>query len=240
MRLNLEGNGFATINNATPTNGGVTLDGANGNIVLRTDFTFGNVSGSNGVTALEASYSYNGGAFNVIDLGTFTPYNVTDLNDLRLHSKGALSATEYLDFNRVTISIPDDIPVPGDVTGDGQVTIEDYNVIRMNFRNVGATRMQGDLTGDTRVDFTDFAEWQFYAPPTVLAEFAAVGTSPIAEPGATLLAGIAIVLFGGLRRRCGAAPAKGNCCVTIGRNCARWNASGWQWILTSLILEVSS
>ncbi len=199
MRINLEGTGFAAINNATVANGGVTLDGANGNIVLRTDFTFGSVNGNNGVTALQASYSYNGGAFNVINLGTFTPYNNTDVNELRLHSKGALSPTEYLDFNSVTVSRPDGALIPGDVTGNGIVDINDYFPIRDNFQKIGLLRNQGDLNGDGKVNFSDFAEWQNNAPPQALA---ALNGNPVPEPSTVVLLGIgSLFLCGKLRRR---------------------------------------
>ncbi|NCC94808.1 MAG: sigma-70 family RNA polymerase sigma factor, partial [Opitutae bacterium] len=40
-------------------------------------------------------------------------YAVANLNDLRLHSKGALSDTDYLDFNSVTVSSVTAIPEPG-------------------------------------------------------------------------------------------------------------------------------
>ncbi len=104
MRLNVDGLGFTAINNVTFANDELIMDGLGGNLKLRADFTFGDVAGNNGVTAIDASYSYDGGAFSIVDLGSFTPYTVANLNELRLHSKGALSATEFLDFNSVTVS----------------------------------------------------------------------------------------------------------------------------------------
>ncbi len=112
MRLNLDGNGFAAIPNVTFVNDQLVLDGNAGNLVLRTDVTFGDVGGDNGVTALEASYSYDGGPFSVINVGAFSPYQVANLNDLRLHSKGLFASTEYLDFNRVSVSRVEAIPEP--------------------------------------------------------------------------------------------------------------------------------
>lgn len=109
FRLNLDGNGFTAINNVSSVQNGVTLAGTGGSLVLRTDVTFGDVGENNGVTGLAASYSYNEGAQTAINLGTFSPYAVANLNDLRLHSKGGLSGTDYLDFNNVSVSA---IPEP--------------------------------------------------------------------------------------------------------------------------------
>lgn len=109
FRLNLDGQGFTALNNVSATQNGVTLNGTGGNLVLRTDVTFGDVGGSNGVTGLAASYSYNGGAQTAISLSAFTPYVIPNFNELRLHSKGALSATDYLDFHSISITA---IPEP--------------------------------------------------------------------------------------------------------------------------------
>jgi hypothetical protein len=106
LRLNLDGFGFAPINNLTPTYGGITLDPVGGSLLLRTDITFG----ESGVTGVEASYSYNDAAFEDINLGTFTPYGVANLNDIRLHSKGPLNSTNYLDISSVSVS---SVPEPG-------------------------------------------------------------------------------------------------------------------------------
>jgi hypothetical protein len=106
FRLNLDGNGFAAINNVTATQHGTTLNGPGGSLLLRTDFTFD----ATGVAGIEASYSYDGGAFEAINLGTFTRYNVANLNDVRLHSKGALNETNYIDFSSISVST---VPEPG-------------------------------------------------------------------------------------------------------------------------------
>ena len=105
MRLNLDGSGFGVLNNLTFTQDILVMNGFGANLKLQADFTFGDVGGNNGVTALTARYSYNGGSFSDINIGTFTPYAVANLNDLRLHSKGALSDTEYLDFNSVSVTV---------------------------------------------------------------------------------------------------------------------------------------
>jgi acyl-CoA thioesterase I len=49
-------------------------------------------------------------------------------------------------------------PCPGDVTGDGQVGLDDLARLLSNFGTIGgATRQDGDLNGDTNVDLADLA-----------------------------------------------------------------------------------
>ncbi len=55
---------------------------------------------------------------------------------------------------------PASTPVPGDVDGNGQVNMLDFDPIRANFRRQVLQRTQGDLTRDRVVDFDDFAEWK--------------------------------------------------------------------------------
>jgi hypothetical protein len=106
LRLNLDGFGFTAVNNLTPSNGGITLNPAGGSLLLRTDITFG----ATGVTGVEASYSYDSGPFQNVNLGSFTPYGVANLNDIRLHSKGPLNSTNYLDISSISVST---VPEPG-------------------------------------------------------------------------------------------------------------------------------
>ncbi len=74
---------------------------------------------------------------------------------------------------------------PGDVNGVGGVTIDDYNVIRTNYRTAVTSRGQGDLNGDGFVDVLDFREWKANFPGA--AGFAEL---PIPEPAAGALAAI--------------------------------------------------
>ncbi|TWT36980.1 hypothetical protein KOR34_19260 [Posidoniimonas corsicana] len=50
--------------------------------------------------------------------------------------------------------------VPGDVDGNGTVDVNDLTPIRMNYRNGDAVRTDGDLNGDTFVNFADFRQWK--------------------------------------------------------------------------------
>jgi hypothetical protein len=94
--------------------------------------------------------------------------------------------------------------VPGDTDSDGDVDLADYENIRNNFRDNGATRLQGDLTnasglgfGDGVVDFFDFLQWQ--------ENFPTMGPSSanfvIPEPSTVLLSFAAAVGLGARRRR---------------------------------------
>jgi hypothetical protein len=65
------------------------------------------------------------------------------------------NSTVHIDF--VDVGIP---PVPGDVNGDRQVTIADYNIIKANFGTNQPGRAQGDLNGDGVVNLLDFAQWK--------------------------------------------------------------------------------
>jgi hypothetical protein len=100
-------------------------------------------------------------------------------------------STVHIDF--VDVGIP---PVPGDVTGDRMVKIEDYNVIKMNFGTNVAARVDGDLTGDGVVNLFDFAEWKdHYVPPG-----AGSGGGAVPEPAGLLLMSISLLLSWGFLR----------------------------------------
>jgi hypothetical protein len=60
----------------------------------------------------------------------------------------------------VDFSSPGGVIIPGDVNGDGFVTIDDFNVIKDNFRQSPRGRTQGDLTGDGLVSLPDFTQWK--------------------------------------------------------------------------------
>lgn len=96
---------------------------------------------------------------------------------------------------------------PGDVTGEGNVTIDDYFVIRNNFRSTVTLITEGDINGpngvrDGVVDFNDFIEWR--------TEFVAAGNSlagldlsltAVPEPATASLLLITLAMLGIKRRR---------------------------------------
>lgn len=79
--------------------------------------------------------------------------------------------------------------IPGDVDGVNGVTIDDFNIIRNNLGKHVTLRVDGDLTGDGKVDLRDFQEWLDNVPPGLY-----VG-SEVPEPGSIRLVGFAAVLF---------------------------------------------
>jgi hypothetical protein len=97
-------------------------------------------------------------------------------------------------------------PVPGDVNGDGFVTIEDFDIIRDNFRMAVTSRGQGDLVSNGLVDLFDFKEWKtgFLAGGGSLAGMDLGLISNVPEPGSlqlVLLAALAVVARRKFRRR---------------------------------------
>jgi hypothetical protein len=85
-------------------------------------------------------------------------------------------------------------PVPGDVNGDGFVTLDDFQPIQDNFRMMVASRTDGDLVRNGVVDFHDFREWKtaFLAGGGSLADIDFGFLSSVPEPSAGML-----VLLGG-------------------------------------------
>lgn len=50
--------------------------------------------------------------------------------------------------------------IPGDANGVDGVTLDDYNIIRTNYRTEVSSRAEGDLNADGFVDVLDFREWK--------------------------------------------------------------------------------
>lgn len=92
--------------------------------------------------------------------------------------------------------------IPGDVTGDGFVMMDDFDIIKNNFRQTPRSRAQGDLTGDGLVSLVDFTQWK--------GAFSAGGGSfagqdmsflSIPEPSSLSLIGLLTVVLAGRRGR---------------------------------------
>jgi hypothetical protein len=84
----------------------------------------------------------------------------------------------------------------GDVNGVGGVTIDDYNIIRSNYRTNVTSRAQGDLNADGFVDVFDFREWKANFP----GASDALGLT-IPEPGSCSIALVGAALAWMQRRQ---------------------------------------
>jgi hypothetical protein len=84
---------------------------------------------------------------------------------------------------------------PGDVDGDLDVDINDYNIIRDNLGSTGVAISNGDLTGDGTVNLLDFEQWKknfpHAAPPGAGAGAVLGGGGAVPEPNSAVL-----MLFG--------------------------------------------
>lgn len=106
---------------------------------------------------------------------------------------------QKLFLNAVNFMAGTNILRPGDVDGDGDVDMADFDTIRTNFRTTVTNRNQGDLTGDGFVDLLDFRQWK----DNDLLAGAGAGAA-IPEPSSLLLALLGVAAF---RRQRRAAPA---------------------------------
>ena len=112
---------------------------------------------------------------------------------------------DFLGVDNVTLEIAD-LPIPGDVDGDGFVDLDDYAIIRDNMLRTPATRLQGDIfpvdIRDGEVTLEDFRLWkdEFLSAGGTLEQIAAFNAVP--EPSGLLVAlGTVVALAVGSRRR---------------------------------------
>jgi len=93
--------------------------------------------------------------------------------------------------------------VPGDVNGDGFVTMDDFTIIKDNFRKSPRTRSQGDLTSDGLVSLVDFKQWKgaFTGGGGSLQGLDLNFLQSVPEPSAALLAVLGAIGSMAARRR---------------------------------------
>jgi hypothetical protein len=112
-----------------------------------------------------------------------------------------LAASGILDEIRIGNSFASVIGpglIPGDVNGDLLVDTNDYHVIRDNFQRTGATRAQGDLTGDGLVNFVDFRIWKNNRPAGAGSGDDLLGQL-VPEPSSMLMIALALLAVGSRR-----------------------------------------
>lgn len=99
--------------------------------------------------------------------------------------------------------------LPGDSNGNFIVEMVDFNPIRDNWLETNASfgmtldRGDGDLNLDGTVDLRDFREWKtaFNPSPAVAAQaLASLGGAAVPEPSTFVLAGLGLLVAGGLTR----------------------------------------
>jgi hypothetical protein len=96
-------------------------------------------------------------------------------------------------------------PDPGDVDNDGDVDLDDLQIILDNFRHAVGSRDLGDLTGDSYVDLYDFREWKSYYPGALPGGLAGLMAVPEPATWSLVLIGMAGGLAVARRRRTPAA-----------------------------------
>jgi hypothetical protein len=92
--------------------------------------------------------------------------------------------------------------MPGDVNGDGFVLMDDFDIIKNNFRQSPRSRSQGDLTADGLVSLPDFTQWKgaFTGGGGTIAGLD-LGFISIPEPSAFSLLLLSMWSLAGCRRR---------------------------------------
>lgn len=101
----------------------------------------------------------------------------------------------YTDGTNGINAIGDLPPQPGDVDGDGDVDIDDYNILETNFGTAQSQRTDGDLDSDGLVGFSDLRQWKDSFP------FAPGSGSAVPEPASLLLVCLSFFGLVGSRRR---------------------------------------
>ena len=106
----------------------------------------------------------------------------------------------YPEVDNFILTVGGQEPVVGDVNGDYVVDLNDFNIIRDNFRLSPATKEQGDITGTDIVDLDDFLLWRSNYPYPVPSGLLASLTQSVPEPSSWLLITLGLAAIGSRRR----------------------------------------
>lgn len=184
----------------------VYFDGNNGDNERTAQYTIGTES-ITGVDAAGADFHKtpnNNYEYRLVDpvtnVGNYMVFSGVEGESFTLNAEGIAGNLMRAAIQGIQIVGDANVIVPGDATGDGMVELDNYMIIRDNFRQLVTSRGMGDLSGDGQVNFVDFLEWRNSASEAVLAQFAAYGQQ-VPEPAAWAIASLGVVLLGYSRWR---------------------------------------
>ena len=112
-----------------------------------------------------------------------------------------------VNFSFIEILVP---PIPGDVDGDGDVQMDDFNILKDHFsQSVAIGSHLGDLNADGLVNFVDFAQWKGNFPfPGAGGGSGSLGDGAVPEPATVLIALPLLLGLGWARFRKERLPAR--------------------------------
>ncbi|TWT97757.1 hypothetical protein Pla108_19090 [Botrimarina colliarenosi] len=150
------------------------------------------------------------GAYNwrAVNTGTFDGVGT----DGRWNNAANLSFNTFENDQEITLEINTNIGgirylteavLAGDTDNNGVVEFADFEPIRDNFLTATSLRSMGDLDFSGFVDIRDFREWKNAINSPALVAQALAQLQAVPEPTAILMAGVAVALVGGTRRRVG-------------------------------------
>lgn len=147
------------VTDTTPPTTSITAP-ANGSTVSGTTTVNSTASDNVGVTKVELWVDGS-----VVATDTASPYSFSWNTSTLTNATHTLQTKAYDAAGNVgssamvmvTVNNATPPPVPGDVNGDGHVTIADLSILASNYGKSGMTRAQGDLNGDGVVNILDLS-----------------------------------------------------------------------------------
>jgi len=109
--------------------------------------------------------------------------------------KNANNGAEWLSISEVQVNVATTLPainILGDFSGDGLITVADFDILRNNFHE-GTTYEQGDINFDGQIDLNDFTAF--------VNAYNAANSASVPEPSTWALLGVGAIFLGLVRRR---------------------------------------